>query len=140
MLSGYVQKISMKLEKLNFRVWSYAYGGLILLLSSIPADYLPREELFAIDKLFHAIEYFGFTLLVGFAHIYSVKRRYRMKWIPYTLRIGMLFPIFDELYQSLIPGRISSWLDVIADLSGVTLAIVTLAFIYDKYIYKDDLK
>ncbi|MCH7619409.1 MAG: VanZ family protein [Candidatus Marinimicrobia bacterium] len=130
----------MKLEKLNFRVWSYAYGGLILLVSSIPADYLPREEMFSIDKLFHVIEYFGFTLLVGFAHIYSVKRRYRMKWIPYTLRIGMLFPIFDELYQSLIPGRISSWLDVIADLSGVTLAIVILAFIYDKYIYKDDLK
>ncbi len=129
----------MKLEKINFRIWSYVYGGLILLLSSIPAHYLPREELFTIDKLFHVIEYFGFALLVGFAHIYSTRRRYRMKWIPYTLRIGILFPIFDELYQSLIPGRISSWLDVIADLSGVTLAIVTLAFIYDKYIYRDDL-
>ena len=129
----------MKLEKFNFRFWSYACGGLIVILSSIPGDYLPRAETFTIDKLFHVIEYFGFTILVGFAYIYSVNRRNRMKWIPYTLRIGMLFPIFDELYQSLIPGRISSWLDVIADLSGVTLAIVTLAFIYDKYIYKDNL-
>ena len=129
----------MKLEKINFRFWSYAYGGLILLLSSIPASYLPRDELFTIDKLFHVIEYFVFALLVGFAHIYSVKRRHRMKWIPYTLRIGMIVPILDELYQGLIPGRISSWLDVIADLSGVTLAIVTLAFIYDKYIYRDNL-
>ena len=129
----------MKLEKFNFRFWSYACGGLIVILSSIPGDYLPRAETFTIDKLFHVIEYFGFTILVGFAYIYSFNRRNRMKWIPYTLRIGMLFPIFDELYQSLIPGRISSWLDVIADLSGVTLAIVTLAFIYDKYIYKDNL-
>ena len=129
----------MKLEKFNFRFWSYACGGLIVILSSIPGDYLPRAETFTIDKLFHVIEYFGFTILVGFAHIYSTRRRYRMKWIPYALRIGMLVPIFDELYQSLIPGRISSWLDVIADLMGVTLAIVTLAFIYDKYIYRDNL-
>ncbi len=72
-------------------------------------------------------------MLVASAYIYSPNRRRRMKWIAYTLRIGIIFPMSDELYQSFIPGRTSSWLDVIADLSGVTIALFSLAYFYDTY-------
>ena len=124
----------MNIEKYDYQKLSAAFAVLILVLSSIPADYFPRELFFSWDKIYHVIEYFVFTVLVGMSYITSDKRRLRMKWIPYTLRIGIIFPILDELYQSLIPGRLSSWFDVLADLSGVTIGIITLVYYYEKHL------
>ncbi len=123
----------MKFEKINFRALSIMYAFAIIIVSSIPGDFLPRKELFSWDKVFHFFEYFFFTLLIASAYIYSPNRRHRMKWIAYTLKIGIIFPLSDEFYQSFIPGRTSSWLDVIADLSGVTIALFSLAYFYDYY-------
>lgn len=123
----------MKIEKINFRTLSIMYAFAIIFVSSIPGDYLPRQEIFSWDKVFHFFEYFFFTLLIASAYIYSPNRRRRMKWIAYTLKIGIIFPLSDEFYQSFIPGRTSSWLDVIADLSGVTIALFSLAYFYDYY-------
>lgn len=123
----------MNIEKYNYQKLSAAFAVLILALSSIPADYMPQRMFFSWDKIYHTIEYFIFILLVGMSYITSDKRRLRMKWIPYTLRIGIVFPIVDELYQSLIPGRYSSWFDVLADLSGVTIGIFILAIYYEKH-------
>ncbi|MCH7886605.1 MAG: VanZ family protein [Candidatus Marinimicrobia bacterium] len=124
----------MNIEKYNFQLLSAAFALLILGLSSIPANYLPQEIFFSWDKVYHMIEYFIFILLVGMSYITSDERRLRMKWIPYTLRIGLIFPILDELYQSLIPGRYSSWFDVLADLSGVTIGIIVLGYYYEKHL------
>ena len=124
----------MNIMKFNYQKLSAAFALLILALSSIPADNLPRQLFFSWDKVYHLIEYFIFILLVGMSYITSDTRRLRMKWIPYTLRIGLIFPILDELYQSLIPGRFSSWFDVLADLSGVTIGIFALAYYYEKHI------
>ena len=123
----------MNIEKINFRTLSIIFAALIIIVSSIPGSYLPRQEVFSWDKLFHFVEYFIFTLLIASAYIYSPNRRHRMKWIAYTLKIGIIFPLSDEFYQSFIPGRTSSWLDVIADLSGVTIALFGLAYFYDYY-------
>ncbi len=124
----------MNIEKYDYQKLSAAFAVLILGLSSIPGQHLPRELFFSWDKVYHLIEYFIFILLVGMSYITSVKRRLRMKWIPYTLRIGIIFPILDELYQSVIPGRFSSWFDVLADLSGVTIGVIALAYYYEKSI------
>ena len=124
----------MNIMKFNYQKLAAAFAVLILGLSSIPADSLPRQIFFSWDKVYHMIEYFIFILLVGMSYITSETRRLRMKWIPYTLRIGLIFPILDELYQSLIPGRFSSWFDVLADLSGVTIGIFALAYYYEKHL------
>jgi len=124
----------MNIEKYNFQKLSAAFALLIFGLSSIPGNYLPTEIFFSWDKVYHVIEYFIFILLVGMSYITSDERRLRMKWIPYTLRIGLIFPILDELYQSLIPGRYSSWFDVLADLSGVTIGILVLGYYYEKHL------
>ena len=124
----------MNIEKYNFQKLSAAFALLILGLSSIPGKHLPTELFFSWDKVYHLIEYFMFTLLVGMSYITSEVRRLRMKWIPYTLRIGLIFPILDELYQSMIPGRHSSWFDVLADLSGVTIGIMVLVYYYEKHL------
>ena len=124
----------MNIMKFNYQMLAAAFAVLILGLSSIPGDSLPRQILFSWDKIYHVIEYFIFILLVGMSYITSKTRRLRMKWIPYTLRIGLIFPILDELYQSLIPGRLSSWFDVLADLTGVTIGIFALAYYYEKHI------
>ena len=123
----------MNFEKINFRALSIIYALGIITVSSIPGGYFPEKGLFSWDKVFHFVEYFFFTLLIASAYIYSPNRRRRMKWIAYTLKVGIIFPISDELYQSFIPGRTSSWLDVIADLSGVTIALFSLAYFYDSY-------
>lgn len=128
----------MNIEKINFQKLSAAFAVLILAISSIPSDSMPKGVLFSWDKVYHTIEYFIFILLVGMSYITAKQRRLRMKWIPYTLRIGIIFPILDELYQSLIPGRVSSWFDVIADLSGVTIGIILLAFYYENIFRKKE--
>ena len=124
----------MNLMKFNYHKLSAVFAVLILGLSSIPAKHLPQELFFSWDKVYHLIEYFIFILLVGMSYITSDTRRLRMKWIPYTLRIGLIFPVLDELYQSLIPGRLSSWFDVLADLTGVTIGMIALAYYYEKHI------
>ena len=129
----------MNFNKINFRALSIVYALAILAVSSIPGSYFPEKGVLSWDKAFHFIEYFFFTLLVASAYIYSANRRRRMKWIAYTLRIGIVFPISDELYQNFIPGRTSSWLDIIADLSGVTIALFSLAYFYDTYQPKDQM-
>ena len=123
----------MNFEKINFRTLSFIYAVGIIAVSSIPGNYLPSQEVFSWDKVFHFVEYFIFTVLIASAYIYSPERRRRMQWIAYTLKVGIIFPLSDECYQSFIPGRTSSWLDVIADLSGVTIALFSLAYFYDSY-------
>jgi len=129
----------MNFSKINFRALSFGYALAILAVSSIPGGYFPEKGVLSLDKVFHFVEYFIFTLLVASAYIYSANRRHRMKWIAYTLRIGIMFPISDEIYQSFIPGRTSSWLDIIADLSGVTIALFSLAYFYDTFQPKDQM-
>ncbi len=101
------------------------YGGVIITISSIPDLRTPEVRQFAFDKAAHFLEYALFAFL-------TFRSFTRLEWLN---RIGRgcifaalfltLFAVFDELYQSFIPGRFSSVYDVLADLSG---ALLVLAF------------
>ena len=92
---------------------------LIIVGSSIPGNSMPSNYFFKSDKLLHILEYFifGYLLLTSL---------YNKSIYPFylTLFIGIAFAFTDEIYQSTVYGRFSSFYDVIADIIGLILSII----------------
>ncbi|MFC1481501.1 VanZ family protein [Candidatus Neomarinimicrobiota bacterium] len=103
--------------------FAVAYGMLIILLSSIPGNNFPDLKLFSQDKLIHLIEYGIFAFLVRRA-VLSELNQFGPALVL-TLIIGICYGGLDELYQGLIPGRLSSLYDWYADAAGVALGGLT---------------
>ena len=101
----------------------YFYMILILFGSSIPGRAIPLSvTLFTWDKFLHVCEYFILGILAS--------RAYSFKYNKIILSVlGIIFGCFDEIWQSFIPGRSSSYYDVIADGIGVICGIITFNFI-----------
>ena len=103
----------------HFRGLLIGYIILIISVSSIPGNSIPRFILFSWDKLLHLVEY----SILGYLAVNSFRE----------ISIGQLFVIIisclgfaciDELWQSLIPGRFSSGLDIIADGIGIIIGSI----------------
>ena len=95
------------------------YGIIILSISSIPGDSIPRFVLLSWDKLIHIIEY----SFLGFLSVSSIDNKSKNKIIIACL-FCLFFAILDEIWQSVIPGRFSSVLDVIADGIGIIIGSI----------------
>ena len=100
----------------KFRILLLIYMALILALSSLPADNLPKSWLLNFDKLIHLIEYFILGILL-MKSMTSVSTNRLLAVIP----VGIIFGIMDEYLQSFISGRFSSGWDVLADTIGVII-------------------
>ncbi len=100
----------------TFRILLVAYMILILGLSSLPGQSLPKTWLLTWDKLIHVIEYFIFGIL-AMKSMNTVSSKMLLVVIPF----GMAFGIADEYLQSFISGRFSSGWDVLADTIGVII-------------------
>jgi VanZ family protein len=118
------------LKKLPGRV---EWLGLALVLciiwmgSSIPPEDFPDADIFDYDKLLHAIEYLGLGLALGFVLVRKRNLFHRDDWYLWILGPGMLWAVTDELHQAVV-GRDCSGLDLLADLAGLTLAVIWLRF------------
>tara|TARA_B100001996_G_scaffold292298_1_gene232492 strand:- start:4191 stop:4544 length:354 start_codon:yes stop_codon:yes gene_type:complete len=95
------------------------YAILILSVSSIPGNSIPRFVLLSWDKLLHIIEY----SILGFLSVNSVSEKSKNKIIIISL-FCLCFAISDEMWQSFIPGRFSSALDIIADGIGILIGSI----------------
>ncbi len=76
------------------------------------------------DKVAHLLAYFvfGITIIIALAsNIQSIKLKKIMIW---TLLIGTLFGLSDEIHQYFVPGRESDFFDWIADLFGISLSLL----------------
>ena len=102
-----------------YRKLLISYGILILSISSIPGDSIPRFVLLSWDKLIHIIEY----SFLGFLSVISIDNKSKNKIIIACL-FCLFFAILDEIWQSFIPGRFSSVLDVIADGIGIIIGSI----------------
>ena len=103
----------------HFRGLLIAYILLIISVSSIPGHSIPRFVLFSWDKLLHLVEY----SILGYLAVNSF--RAMSKDQVFVIIISCLgFACFDELWQSLIPGRFPSGLDIIADGIGITVGTI----------------
>ena len=96
-----------------------AYGIIILSISSIPGHSIPRFVLLSWDKLIHIIEY----SFLGFLSVSSIDNKSKNQIIIACL-FCLFFAILDEIWQSFIPGRFSSVLDVIADGIGIIIGSI----------------
>ena len=89
---------------------------------------MPRFILFVWDKLLHVVEY----SILGYLAVNSF-RAISKDQVMVVIISCLGFACFDELWQSLIPGRFSSGLDIIADGIGITVgAIFGLLLIINK--------
>jgi len=101
--------------------------ALILALSSLPADNLPKSWLLNFDKLIHLIEYF----ILGILLMNSMKN-VSTKMLFAVIPFGIIFGIMDEYLQSFISGRFSSGWDVLADTIGVIIGSLLVLGNYKK--------
>ncbi len=117
-------------KKTFFLLWGpvIAYTALIFWLSSRYRP-IPGIELFAqMDKVCHAVEYFGLGILW--------LRALRLSWPEHTMRtlfwVGLLAclvtGVADELYQDLIPVKETDILDFSADAAGAFLGQILYGF------------
>jgi VanZ family protein len=88
-------------------------------MSSIPRLKPPDIDLpVGLDKIAHLLEYSVFALLFYRGLTYP-GRRPRWHLLLIVLFTGAAIAAMDEMYQSYIPGRDSSALDLLADVTGI---------------------
>jgi len=107
------------------------YTGLISWLS-LARIIIPVEiAVDGSDKIGHLLAYFVFTIVWFAFFFYSKKqsRKFAQSWMWASV-LGFLFGILMEVLQaSLTDYRSPDWLDVIANTTGVVLAIFLLNII-----------
>tara|TARA_A100001011_G_C14076241_1_gene742487 strand:+ start:359 stop:706 length:348 start_codon:yes stop_codon:yes gene_type:complete len=96
------------------RLHLFLFSLIIILISSIPGNSFSGKFNFGYDKIIHFIEY----SFLGYFCLKSKIKLFKSSYF-FTMIFGMFFGIFDEFWQSFIPGRNSSIYDVIADFSGI---------------------
>lgn len=108
-------------------------AAVILLLTGLPGSFLPKQKpIFGLDKIAHLLMYLGFAFLClwGYRKPYRENGKpYRRKALWITLAIGIVYGALTEIMQeALIPGRVGSVYDWIADLLGAVLGVCFFAF------------
>lgn len=71
-----------------------------------------------LSVIYHVGIFFVFSLLF----LVSAIKRKRFSLIPLTILILIIYGVLDELHQFFVPGRYSSFPDVILDATGIALA------------------
>jgi VanZ family protein len=97
----------------------------IWLVSSMERPPVPEElQFWNSDKLLHMIAYaiLAALALLGVRRLALEPKRKG----AITFAMSALYGAVDEVHQSFVPGRSSSWLDLIADATGA--AMIALAF------------
>lgn len=112
-----------------------ACAVIILLLTGLPGSYLPKAKpLIGLDKLAHLVMYLGFTFITlwGYRKPYQDNgRAYQNKAMAVTLTLSLAFGALTEIMQhTLIPGRVGSLYDWIADAIGSLIGIIIFYFFY----------
>lgn len=99
------------------------YNGIIWTLSSMPLNI----NIQGIDKTAHIIEYSGLGFLMAFG--FGVTRENFETKALYSMLLSLLIGITDEIHQQFVPTRSMDFLDLMADLIGITFGILCwLAF------------
>ena len=106
----------------TFRILLILYMALILTLSSLPAQTLPKTWLLNWDKLIHLIQYF----ILGVLAMKSLKK-ININSVILVIIFGLLFGSIDKFLQSFISGRFSSALDVLADTIGTAIGALLVS-------------
>ncbi len=100
------------------------YAAAIFTISSIPRLQPPSIGLSWDDKVYHFIEYVGFSLLLYRAfYCWAWTRAKRMRLLL-TILVGALTGAADELHQIYTPSRAAQVSDWLADFAGVLFSVI----------------
>jgi len=87
------------------------------------------------DKIYHVIAYFIFTMLT-YNYFYSTTVKYKMLLV---FCIPVIYGIIIEFLQGVVSSvRISDFYDVIANFSGVVIALILIKFIVNLKLNKNN--
>lgn len=98
-----------------------AYMLTIWLVSSFELPSFPTSSFPLRDKGVHLVEYGVLGFLVAHACLRTFASRPRARIALFAILFGTLWGVLDEMHQAFVPGRSADVLDVVADVSGVTL-------------------
>lgn len=104
------------------------YAGVIFYLSSQshPEEHLPSFLLKDIsDKVLHAVEYAVLGGLCYRAFRWSVNGQAASYALLFAIVTASLYGMTDEVHQSFVPFRESSWLDWLADTAGAAVGALS---------------
>ncbi|NQV50138.1 MAG: VanZ family protein [Candidatus Marinimicrobia bacterium] len=115
--------------RLKYFAPAVVYVVVIVLLSSLDQRFVRNYSWGIEDFLLHATEYhfYGVTLIWAILREkpwLELRSSYRL-----AVSIGAISAIADEIYQSFVPTRYSTMEDVVADIFGVILSIITFSLI-----------
>ena len=102
------------------------YMAAIFTVSSIPKLYPPFLGVSWSDKVYHFIEYAGFSLLLYRALCYWEWSRITIRKLLLVLLLGAVTGAVDELHQLYISGRVAQISDWIADFAGAIFAAILI--------------
>ena len=111
---------------MNFRylLLSSLFAGLIVFLSSMPDQSFPGDVSVITQVLYNLAHVPAYGLL-AFLWLKSFSEtKFGKKYFTVTLLMlaGLfLFAISDEIHQSFVPGRTSSYMDIGLDVIGISL-------------------
>jgi VanZ family protein len=106
---------------LQFWLPVLVYVTVIIVLSAQP-NLRPPLEFRNSDKFYHGVEYFGLGVLLVRAVSASLRLAVPAHAALVSLCLGILVGTADEMFQSTVPGRVSSGVDLFADTLGVAIA------------------
>ncbi|MDR2550221.1 MAG: VanZ family protein [Desulfobulbus sp.] len=97
--------------------------GALFYQSHQPGDSFTLPDIDSIDKLLHCLVYavLGTTFLFALPPQWKRRRPVLAGWA--AVLFCLLYGIFDEFHQSLIPGRFAGLDDLAADVVGGALAV-----------------
>lgn len=111
-----------------------AWTGNIIYLCLIKASELPQITIPYIDKYVHAVFHFVFSLLWFYAFRFSFRTVRRVKLLSIVFVMSLVFGIAIELFQTyLTVTRNGDAVDVLANSTGVLLAILTIQILNKKF-------
>jgi VanZ family protein len=110
-----------------------SWTGLILFVCLTPSSDIPTVSIGNLDKGVHAFFYLVFTMLWGLFLKKQLVNTANGKPFVISFFFSIFFGIGIEILQGLCTAtRSADLLDVLANISGATLAVL-LMFLYDKY-------
>ena len=114
--------------------WSALFwSGLIIFLCLIKSSDIPQIAIPYLDKVIHTGLHFVFTLLWFFYFKKQIGRLNNFKLLIISLVLSIIFGIAIELMQEFFTvSRSADVFDVIANLFGASLAVVSIIYL-NKY-------
>jgi VanZ family protein len=94
----------------------------VIITLSAQSNLQPPMRFRSADKVYHLLEYFGLGVLLARAMRVTLRTSQPLAVALLATCSGILMGTSDEYFQSFIPGRQCSALDLLVDTVGVALA------------------